>query len=228
MNRFILIFIFVWVTLITNAQAPPSFAGLSTGVSIPLGRFHEKSLDGGSFAQTGWKSQAEGAWYSRIGLGAGLQAGYGAYSVDVEALAEEKMKGNAFIDSMSVRSDPVRVITLAGLAEYSFSLSPGLSLRAKAGGGIVYSWSPYQLYKPHYYMIGPEWYEITSDYDLGPWITAGADLRFSVCECLELRAGISYNHGFLTYQFLTGTGDIRTEEHQVISIDCLGGISYSF
>jgi hypothetical protein len=210
------------------SQSPSPYAGIFTGVSVPVGKFSAKTLDGGSFALVGIKSGGEGAWFSRIGLGAGLQAGYSVYPVDVTALAYEKMKDNPFIDSMSVRSDPVRVITLAALAEYSFKLNPRLSIVAKAGGGFIYGWSPYQLYKPNYYMLGPEWYEITSDYDLGPYVTVGGTLRYSICECLDLQAHINYDYGFLNYKFMTGTGDIREEDHQVMSVNALVGVAFNF
>jgi hypothetical protein len=128
MKKTIVLILLAFLSHPGYSQSAVPYAGLFTGVSIPVGKFAAKNLDGGSFAKTGWKVGAEGA----------------------------------------------------------------------------------------------------SDYDLGLYFTAGALLSYRLCECLDLQAHANYSYGFLQYQFLTGTGAIREEDHQLMCIDAMVGFAFNF
>jgi hypothetical protein len=224
MRKLPIIAAIVILPLISCAQDKELNISLSSGVSLPMGKFAAKKLDGGSFAQTGWGVNLEGAWIFHHGLGVGLQAGYHAHPIDVASLAVEKVNDDPFLEELVVRSDPYRVITLAGFVQYSLKISQHFTIDSKAGGGAALGLSPYQLYKPVYYLVTPRWYEITSTRDWSGYFGAGTTFRYRLNECLDLKIGAELGYAKFKYRFLTGTGDIREDTHKVLFLDLLVGI----
>jgi hypothetical protein len=225
LSAFILSFI---IPASLHSQEDRSYVALSSGISFPVGMYASKTLDGGSFALPGWNAGLEGAWFFYKKLGAGLEADYYAHPVDVGSLAIEKNARDPFVEELEIRSDPYRTLTLAAYVHYHFKVGKKISLTPKAGGGLIYGFSPYQLYKPVYFMVASKWYEITSARDLGGYASAGAAFRYPLYECLDLLLEMEYGFGALTYEFMTGTGEIRQEDHQVMLVNVLAGIAVRF
>lgn len=224
MKKIVLPLLLIFIGYVPHAQKASSYVSLNTGVSLPLGKFSSKTLDGGSFALAGWNSNVEGAWFFYKDLGAGLQLGYSAHPVDVRSLGYEKVQNDPFLMDLYIRSDPYRQISLAGFFLYSFSITDKLSLTPKAGGGFLYGSSPYQLYKPEYFMVSSKWYEITSTNDMGGYFMAGATFRYPLSGCLDVVLSGEYGYGVLKYRFLTGSGDIREDVHHAMTLNILAGI----
>ena len=157
-----------------------------------------------------------------------MQTAYRAHPLDVVSLAAEKVKENVFMEDLVIRSDPYRVITLAAFVEYSFQIAQQMSLTPAIGGGAALGISPYQLYKPEYFLVASKWYEITSTRDWSPYHTAGLEFRYQLSECIDLLIGAEMGYSLLTYRFLTGTGDIREELHHALFFDGVAGFAISF
>lgn len=223
----IISFVFVF-PLISFSQHGKAYIGMTTGISIPFGDFASKEYQEGGFALPGWKVNMEGVFYVYQNLGVGLQAGYFAHPVDVEALASERLKHDSFLEQLSIRSDPYRAVSLAAFAQYSLALCEKCTLEPKLGGGVLYGRSPYQLYKSVYYLIGKDWREVTSTWDYSGFVTAGGAFRYRLSLCIDFLAKAELGYGTLKYQFLTGTGDIREDVHHFWVADLTAGISIRF
>jgi len=228
MNKLFIFILLLQLPVLVRAQEAGSFVSINTGVSFPLGSYAGTALYQSSFAQPGWNIDMEGGWFFYKGIGAGIEAGYFAHPVDVGSLASEKIAADPFLEALVIRSDPYRVITLAGFVHYSLQILQHLSFVPKAGAGIAYGSSPYQLHKASYYLIGTRWYEITSTSDWTGYYSAGASLRYNLNDCVELMINTEFGYGKLKYQFMTGTGEIREEVHQMMTLDVLAGIAIRF
>jgi hypothetical protein len=225
MIRIIIIGFSLLVSWFSYSQEETFHINLRSGVSFPLGKFSSTSMEGGSFAQPGWSIDLGGAWFIHHGMGVGLQAGYHAHTVDVANLAMEKVKADPFLEELVVRSDPYRVITLAGFVQYFTKITKHFSFIPTAGAGAALGLSPYQLYKPVYFLVTPRWYEITSTRDWSPYYLVGGNLRYRLNDCLDLVVTSEFGYTKLTYRFLTGTGEIRKDIHKVMYLDILLGFS---
>jgi hypothetical protein len=226
MRKQAIIVFLLFISGATFSQDESFHVNLKSGVSFPLGKFHEKSLDGGSFAQLGWSINMEGAWFFHHGMGVGLQAGYHAHMVDVATLASERVKADPFLQELVVRSDPYRVITLAGFVQYYVKIAGKFSVTPSIGAGTALGLSPYQLFKPVYFLVTPRWFEITSTRDWSPYYFAGGNFRYRLNDCLDLLISTEFGYTKLSYRFLTGSGEIRTDIHRVMYLDALAGISF--
>jgi hypothetical protein len=132
------------------------------------------------------------------------------------------------LKELVIRSDPYRVITLAGFVHYSFKIAQQITLIPYAGAGAALGFSPYQLSKPEYFLVSSVWAEKTSTWDWSPYFLAGGNVYYRVNDCLDLSIGAELGYTKLTYSFRTGDGSIRDEVHQFLVINALAGISIRF
>jgi hypothetical protein len=225
MNILRLFILFLFLPASSISQKGNSYIGWTSGISVPVGKYASKQLDGGSFAQPGWNVSMEGVWFLHNKIGFGLQAGYYAHPVDVRSLSNQKVLDDPFLEDLSIRSDPYRALTFTGLVHYSIPVSKQISFTPKAGGGILYGFSPYQLNKAVYFLIGSQWTEKTSTRDWAGYVTAGGMFRLSISSCIDLLLKTEYGYGTLRYLFLTGTGDIREDVHRFMVVDVAAGFT---
>ena len=66
--------------------------------------------------------------------------------------------------------------------------------------------TPYQLYKPTYFMTGPEYFEITSAKDRNFCGIAGAGIQVDVSPCIALRAEGEFAYSKMVFGFNTAVG----------------------
>jgi len=223
MKKILLLALIVYIPQISFTQEFRSYIGMGTGVSVPVGKFASKTLNGGSFALPGLNVNVDGAWLFYKGLGAGLRATYYAHPVDVRSLGYEKVTNDPFLLDVTIRSEPYKVLTLVGFAQYSLDILKRFYVTPRIGGGMIYGISPYQLYKAEYYLIGSRWFEITSTWDLAGYFSTGGEFCYQISGCIDLTLKVEYGYGKLKYRFLTGTGDIREDIHQFMVLDALAG-----
>ena len=80
-----------------------------------------------------------------------------------------------------------------------------LSLQGKFLGGMMWAKTPYQLYKPTYFVIGPEYYEITSSKDRNFALNTGVGLQADISSCIALRVETDYTFSKMVFGFRTAS-----------------------
>lgn len=198
-----------------NAQNRDYFIGLRGGLSIPTGQYNEQSLQDGCFAQTGFNIGIEGAWYFKPYLGLGGQFGFNLNPVDVGSLGYEKVIDDPVLLDLYIRSDPYRIITSTIGLYFRWNLSNRLSFHSKLLGGMMWAQTPYQLYKPEYFIYGPSFFEITSSRDNNLMGLIGAGIQFDISPCIAIRAEGEFQYSEMVFGFKTSTG--TRYDHRTIS-----------
>ena len=224
MKRSFIAAFFISMTLALSAQQKPSFFGLQAGPSFPVGEFSAKKLPDGGFAQTGFSTSIEGAWFFLPWLGAGGSAGMHFHPVDVGTLGYEKVITDPFMNDVYIRSDPYRSYTLYAGLFFQIPLSRRLAFTAKASGGVIYTQSPYQLYKAEYEMIGEKWFEITSAGDFDGSFLTGAGLKYELKNCIGFSLNSEFTYNTMDFDFELFDGSIRTDKKVVAFVNVVLGV----
>ncbi|MEZ5198225.1 MAG: hypothetical protein R2764_18100 [Bacteroidales bacterium] len=173
-------------TIWLQAREKPSFIGIRSGVSVPIGKYHATTFDKGSFALAGFNVSAEGAWFFKPKFGVGASVGFNMHPVDVYRLGWESVQDDPFLMDVTIRSDPYQVFTaMAGLYT-QLPIKGKISFTGKLLGGLLYGKTPYQLFKPVFFMTGPAYYEKTSSRDYKFSWQAGIGFRYDISPVLGL------------------------------------------
>lgn len=224
MKRSFILISMIMIALALSAQEKPSFIGIQAGPSFPVGKFQSNKLPDGSFTQTGFSASVEGAWFFMPWLGAGGSAGMHYHPVDVGTLGYVKVNADPFLNDMYIRSDPYRSYTLYAGLFFQFPLVQRLSFTAKALGGMIYTQSPYQLYKATYELIGEKWYEITSASDYEGSFLAGAGLKYEMKNCIGFSLNSEFTYNTMGFSFRTLDGSTRTDKKVVSFVNLSAGV----
>jgi len=223
----IAVLILTTVALQTFGQEKPSFIGVRSGVSLPFGEYHKKSLDGGSFTLTGFDVSAEGAWFFHPKFGVGASFGVNMHPVDVQLLGYEKVQSDPFLEDLYIRSNPYLIITGMGGLFVQLPIKNKFSFTGKALCGLLYGETPYQLYKPEYFMTGPDFYEITPSKDWKFSWQAGFGLRYDITPCYALVFDTEMVYDQLTFGFTTGSGNTRYDVKTISFINTTLGVRFN-
>lgn len=224
MKHILLIFFFAGIATLGNSQDKPSFVGIQAGPSIPIGKYSAIELPDGSFTTTGFNTSLEGAWFFLPWMGVGGQAGMSFHPVDVRSLGYEKVIEDPFLDDVTIRSDPYRNYTFYAGVYFEWPLVQRLSLTSKALGGMLLSYTPYQLYKANYYLIGVKWYEITSAGDFEYSFLAGTGLKYSLKNCIGFTLNGEFTYNQADFDFTTSDGSIRTDVRVISYLNVVLGV----
>ncbi|MBN2175001.1 MAG: hypothetical protein JW731_12780 [Bacteroidales bacterium] len=224
--RFFATFIFTIILFHSNGQEKPSFIGIRSGASIPFGEYHAADLDEGSFTLTGFNVSAEGAWFFHPRFGVGGSAGINLHPVDVALLGYEKVKADPFLEDVTIRSEPYQMITAMAGIYTQLPIKEKFFFTGKLLGGLLYGITPYQLYKPKYFMVGPDYYEITSARDWKFSWQAGIGLRYNISTCFGLVFDSDLFYDKLIFGFKSALGT-RHEEHTISFINTTLGIRFN-
>ncbi len=207
--------IIIFISNSVNAQEKNYYIGLNSGLSIPIGQYKAKDLESGCFTQTGFTVGVEGAWYFINNLGVGGQFGFNLHPVDVGVLGYEKVINDPFLLDLIIRSDPYQIITGAIGLFYKWNFDKRLSLHGKILGGMMWAKTPYQLYKPEYFMVGPEYFEITSSKDNNLMGIAGAGIQVDISQCIALRVNGEFQYSKMVFGFQSASS--TRYDHRTIS-----------
>jgi hypothetical protein len=211
---------------ISLAQVKPSFIAIRGVASIPFGKYHEKSLDDGSFAITGFNASTEGAWFFHPKFGVGASAGINFHPVDVGVLGWEKVQSDPFLDDLYIRSDPYKIITAMAGFYVQLPIKGKFSFTGKLLGGLLWGQTPYQLYKPDYFLVGPSYYEITSATDYKFSWQASIGLKYDISPCFGLVLDTEMMYDELKFSFSSGSGT-RIDERVISFINTTLGIRFN-
>ncbi len=204
--RFLFLGSFIVIVLFVQSQEKQSFVGLRTGLSIPFGKYAAKNLDDGSFAQAGFNVTIDGAWFFKPKFGIGGSVGLNMHPVDVTALSGERVNSDPFLNNVVIRSEPWKIITAMAGPYFQLPLSPRFSFSAKLLGGLLYGKTPYQLYKPDYYLLPNNWAEITSAQDWKFSWQTGIGIAYKLSPCIDLTLDSDIFYDKLTFGFNSSTG----------------------
>lgn len=200
-----------------------AFAGLNVGFSFPYSNFRAIVLPEGSFAENGFSMNAEGAWFFMPRFGIGASAGFNLNPVYVSALGWAKVLNDPFLNDLTIRSDPYLTATaMAGLYT-KLPVYKKFAFSGKLLGGLLFGQTPYQLYKPEYFLAGPPYYEITSARDWKFSWQAGAGVVYDVSPCVGLILEGIIMYDKLSFNFRTANGT-RTDVHTIALINTTLGI----
>ena len=223
MKKILLFILLIIISECLFSQEKPSYIALKTGVSFPVGKFSGTSLPDGGFAQTGLSESIEGAWFFIPHFGLVASGGIYIHPVNVRSLGYAKVKSDPFLLDLTIRSDPYKTyLAMIGLV-VNFPVIRNLSVAGKAMGGMAFTATPYQLYKPTYYMVESKWYEITSagDYEGSFLIGAGFNYRLKNCLALSLESDFTYNAMEFDFQTSQGT---RTDYKKILFVNLNVGV----
>ncbi len=202
----ILISTLVLLVLSATAQDKPSFVGLRSGVSIPFGNFAATDLDEGSFAQAGFNATIDGAWFFKPKFGLGGAVGLNLLPVDVASLGRARVDKDPFLSSVVIRSEPWKIITAMIGPHFQLPISAKFSFSAKLLGGLLYGKTPYQLYKPDYYLLPDDWAEITPSTDMKFSWQGGLGIVYKLSSCINLALDGDIFYDKLTFGFNSSSG----------------------
>jgi len=224
MKKLLTISLFILLSSFIIAQQNPSFVCLQAGASFPVANFSGKELPDGGFALIGFSAALEGAWFFKPWIGVGASAGMNKQPVDVGYLGYEKLQDNPFLTDLRIRSDPHLSLSIYAGLFFQFPLVQKLSLTAKALGGLMYAQTPYQLYKAEYYLIGKNWYEITSSGDYEASFLIGAGLQYDCNDYIGFSIQSDFTYNNMDFGFNQSDGTVRTDVKTVSYINLRAGL----
>lgn len=210
-------------TLSVKAQEYPSFVSIRSGVSIPLGDYASKELDGGSFARPGFNVTLGGAWFFKPKFGVEATASMNLHPVDVASLGRSRVDADPFLLDVTIRSDPYLIVsTMVGPAA-QLPLGGRFSIKGKFLCGLLYGKTPYQLYKPEYFGVSAPWAEITSAQSWKLSWQAGIGLAYYL-SCVGFVFDTEIIHDQLEFMFNTSGGGVRTDKRMIYIINTTLGL----
>lgn len=175
-------------------------------LSIPLGEFASKSLDGGSFALAGFSGGIGLQLSVKSNFSVRIQAAASRHSIDVSALGYEKVQQDQFLEDVYIRSEAFSNNMLLVGPVYALKFSETLSLEGSLLAGLAQLKTPYQLYKPKYFLTGPAFYEITSATDYSFIWGASAALMVDFGRCYQLGFSAEWLQTNPVFDFNTASG----------------------
>lgn len=209
-----------------QAQEKPSFVGFRSGISIPYGKYHATTLDLGSFTQTGFNVSAEGAWFFTPKFGVGASVGFNLHPVDVYRLGWEYVQEDPFLQDVTIRSDPYQIITAMAGVYTQLPIKGKFSFTGKLLGGLLYGKTPYQLFKPEYFLTGLAYYERTSSRDYKFSWQAGIGFRYDISPCFGLVLDSDIYYDKLSFGF-TNYSSTYYDEHIISYITTTLGVRFN-
>lgn len=214
MFRYISLFIFIASTLTSRAQQTDLNLVLHSGVSIPAFQFAAKNLNKGSFTLPGFSVSGEVNSLVYEKWGGFIQSGVTFNPVDVGSLGYKKIQADPFLQDVYIRSDPYRIIHLIAGPAHLFQVSNKLKLEVQLGAGVFFSSTPYQLYKPEYFFMGPPFFEITPSRDVSFAYNGSVRVIYDLGSCYQIGISSQLLHSKASFDFYSGNS-IRTDVRNI-------------
>jgi hypothetical protein len=213
--KLILSTIFYLLTAINSYSQPISVhLGLQGGASIPILDFSSTNLQKGSFALTGFATSAEAKVIFNNKLGGFIQSGIQLLPVDVGTLGYEKVKADPFLQDLYIRSDPHKVINLVAGPLFQTPVWKSFIFEAQIGAGVFVSSTPYQLYKPSFFFMGPPYYEITPSKDVSFAYSASVKAIYDLTSCYQVALTSQFMNSKASFDFESATR-VRTDVRNI-------------
>lgn len=200
---------------------------IRSGLSLPMEKYASKNLADGSFTLPGLAVSMETSFLVYKNWGVLAQGGANFHPVDVGVLGYEKVLDDPFLQDVYIRSESFRVIQLFGGVLRRFDLGNNFSLDGKLMAGAFISQTPYQVYRPRYFLTGPDFYVITSAKDRSFAYGLGFDLFYYINDCLRIALSSEYQRSRAAFGFISG-GQQRIDWRDISFINILLGVQLAF
>lgn len=213
--RYFYLFSALFTVMLLQAQKQQPLLQLGAGTSIPVFEYSSPSLAEGCFTEAGLAVSFGGSVPVWKSWGITALAAYQLHSVDVSRLGYEKVQADPFLLDVTIRSEPYRVLSFLSGPTYTTNAFSGFRLEVAALAGYLATRSPHQLYKPVYFMTGPEFYEITSSLDRSFAWGASALFRYDLTSCYELGVETAFIRSDAAFGFYNASGDLRIDKRTI-------------
>ncbi len=221
--KFLSLTILLLTTVILYPQSDNIYIDITSGASLPISKYAAKNLATGSFTELGGNVTIDVSWMLKKPFGVNATISGVMNPVDVSTLGWEKVIADPFLSDVSIRSDPYLLFAVMLGPTYEKHIYKNLSFQAGINAGVMRSSTPYQLYKPQYFLLGPEYYEITSAGAYSFTLRAFIDLELRIRDSWSLIVQSAYTNSSPEYTFWTATG-IRKEKKLISFINANFGI----
>ncbi|MBS4058658.1 MAG: hypothetical protein KKD74_05015 [Bacteroidetes bacterium] len=196
---------------------------LRSGPSLPLWHYASNDLSKGCFTNTGISLAPELSYRLNKRFGLLIQGGAQYHPVDVGMLGEKKVSADPFLEDLYIRSEAYKILHLAAGGFYTPYDEKRFFASVKAYAGYFYARTPYQLYKPKYFLVGPEFFEITSSVDYCFAYGGGIQGAYRISPCVTLTLDGDFMFGDAGFQFVSALGP-RVDQRMLSFVNILAGI----
>ncbi len=229
MKRPVFTLIIVLLLSSSNMLAQQSKLSLSirSGLSIPFGDYASRELENGCFTTTGIGFVAEADYQVYGSFYASFHGGAQFHPVDVASLGLAKVLEDPFMSDLYIRSESYRIIHLSAGISYTTALINKLQASGKVLAGMFISQTPYQIYRPQYYLMGPDYFVITSARDRSFAYGGGFDLIYPINDCISLQFGSEALLSEAAFGFISA-GSVRTDWRKISFININLGFHMRF
>jgi hypothetical protein len=200
---------------------------IRSGVSVPLGEYAAQSLDHGCFTLPGLSVVTEARYPVFKSFHLMLQGGIQFHPVDVGALGYAKVLDDPFMMNVYIRSEAYRIIHAVGGLAYTYEFGSAFTASAKLLAGMIFSQTPYQVYRPAYFLMGPDYFVITSARDRSFTYGAGLDLSYKLNSCINLQLGSEALFSQAAFGFVSA-GASRTDWRKIYYLNLTLGVQMFF
>lgn len=205
MRRFILIISLLIIIFNSGkAQNDSDFRWhgiITSGISLPLGEFSKNELSEGSFAKTGLSLGLKMEYGLNKKINIYSEINFLLHPVDASALATAEVADDPFLLDLYVRSDPFSSYNALVGISHSLSINQKFKLMPNIGAGWMWAKTPYQLYKPEYYLVGPDFFEKTSAKDNSFVWKIGFDASYEFNKFVAIQIDASYYNSSMKFLF---------------------------
>ncbi len=219
--------VFLFCTSVAFSQQQRISVNIRSGISLPMADYASKSLADGSFTLPGFAASVESSFLIYKNWGVLVQGGVNFHPLDVGSLGYEKVLNDPFLQDVYIRSEAFRIIQLGGGVLRRFDLGSGFSLDGKLTAGAFLSQTPYQVYRPSYFLTGPDLYVITSANDRSFAYGLGLDFSYHLNDCLRIALSSEYQRSRAAFGFISG-GQQRIDWRNISFLNLLFGVQLVF
>lgn len=204
MKRFLFILLFLIINIRLYSQPLQVQLAIQSGLSLPVFDFAETNLEDGSFALPGFTGSVGAQMVLKNKWVGFVHGGIQLNPVDVGLLGYEKVQADPFLEDLYIRSEPFKVIHLLAGPGYQTRIGRLFLLEGQIAAGLFFSSTPYQLYKPKYFLTGPDFFEIKPSRDIS--FAYGGNLRviYEVTPCYQIAFTNQLIHSKASFDFISG------------------------
>ncbi len=217
-SRFVFVLSFLFILNQLQAQSLQSDIHLRAGLSQPILKYASTNLSEGGFTSSGFSGSLAINSLINNKIGLHIQGGLQLHPLDVSELGYALVQSDPFLTDVYIRSEPYRIIHFTAGPVYRMKLLKNTSLDMRLMGGIFNSYSPYQLYKPVYYLHGPPYYEITTSLSRTFAYGGGLSIIQNLGGCYYLALETDFLYSKAQFQFY-GSGGLRTDSQHISFIN---------
>lgn len=211
MHRKLLIIVAVIFSLITNAQETKLSISLRGNLSTPFGVYAGNDIDNSSFTQSGISFGSELTWHINQKLGLVIDFNQAFHPVNASELGAAMVYDDPFLTDMYIRTESYSLTTFMIGAVYKLKINNKISVNPKLLIGGMYGKTPYQLFFPEYYLVGPDYFTITSSRDYGIAFKGGGNIIYAFNKYVSMDLNIDLTYSKLKFGFNNYSGLIYKE-----------------